>query len=144
MLAFLLLFLSAAENCKEWGYTEDLKCSACEKMNAIMDDVEGDGKVDLLDECQQCCKEDARKTYDRCTMTYPPRLASSNQDLDDFIRNKHPLLKGLKLKEDPYSYKVFLKCYNREDKNKKDMLMKDMHDWKSDTMHDFIKMHLLV
>ena len=34
-------------------YTDDLKCSACEKMNSIMEDVEGDGKVDLLDECQQ-------------------------------------------------------------------------------------------
>jgi hypothetical protein len=141
MLAcFLVFFLGAAENCKEWGYTEDLKCSACEKMNSLMEDIEGDGKVDLLDECQQCCKEDATKTYEKCTMSYPPRLTSSNQDLDDFIRNKQPLLKGLKLKEDRYSYKVFLKCYNVGDK--KDVLMKDMHDWKSDTMHDFIKMHL--
>ena len=44
--------------------------------------------------------------------------------------------------EKGYLGKVFLKCYNRGDK--KDVLMKDMHDWKSDTMHDFIKMHLVV
>lgn len=51
-VAFVLFVFSSANDCSQYGFTENLMCTTCKKMGKYIEDKE------LMEKCLSCCIEE--------------------------------------------------------------------------------------
>ena len=135
-----------SEACAERGFTGELTCSTCKRLQEFLpSDSEQQGASEakeLLLECSACCQEKGAH-FAKAFLYYSPYLLDVDQDLDDFVKRKAPGIEHLVMK--PVDGNRPTLQFLREGESEKDSKeFVSIHKWKSDEINDFLKIRLKV
>merc|ERR1712062_175612 len=133
-----------SEECFELGFTQELQCSTCDRLRDFLPSDEQKGAKDavqLLDECESCCKPEVEEIFERAVFYVCPGHTQADQHLKDFVEKRSKGIAALQIKGTYHACSVLQLIRQGESEMTATETMR-VAGWKSEEIEDLVLMKL--